>query len=82
MKPSIRNTRDIYNDNSMGNHYNRPLRIHNDITPEEAGLQSELGQDAFEQPAADCTDEPQPPNKTVSKCSSQSERSPGPSGDD
>lgn len=30
-----------------GNHCNRLLRIHNDVTPEEAGLQSELGQDLF-----------------------------------
>lgn len=33
----------------MGNHYNRLLRIHNDIIPEEIGLHSELGQDTFQQ---------------------------------
>lgn len=39
---SPKNTQDIYNGNSMRNHYNRLMRIYNDITAEETGLQSAL----------------------------------------
>lgn len=46
-KPSTSKTQDIYNVTGMGNHDNRLLRIHNDITPEETGLPSERGQVAF-----------------------------------
>ena len=60
----------IYNGDSMGEQYNRLLKGHNDSTPDEAGLQSELGHDKSshqpcrEEAATVSADEPKPPNKT------------------